>query len=164
MSTEIEQKKELVKKEIEAKKDLIVKEIDRHLEGFEKRRKYNRTKTFTTHMLIILLGGLVTFSNGLGKFEFFDIEMAEITQIISMILGVIITGIGAYNGFFNNKRFWVVYTSTTNGLKKIKSDLSYYIAGKPVHDIDLNKLQIIKDKIQEVLDETNSEWASVRNN
>lgn len=149
--------------EIEAKKELLETDLKNHLEGFEKRRKYNRKKTFVTHILIIVLGGLVTFSTGLAKFNLFGLELNETSQIISMILGVIITGIGTYNSFFNNKRFWVVYTSTTNGLKKIKGDMDFYLAGKPLDEIDMDRLREFKDRIQVVLDETNNEWASVRN-
>ncbi len=148
--------------EILAKQEFIQNSISEQLDSFEKRRKYNRSKTFMVHFLVIVLGSLVTFASGLSKYSINGHSFDKYTEVVSMILGVIITSIATYNAFFNNKRFWIIYTSTTNELKKIKDDYDYFVAGKDTKDITLQALEEFKTRIQKVLDETNNEWSSIR--
>lgn len=151
-----------MEKQIIAKKEFIDQKLKSLLSGFESRRQYNRKKTFVNHILIVVLGGLVTFSNGLQGFVFDSFDIQEPIRIISMVLGVLVTAIGAYNSFFNNKAFWAVYTMSTNELKKIQDDYEFYLAGKEIKEIELSVLEDFKKQIQEVLDKINEEWYSIR--
>jgi len=151
-----------MEKEIAAKRAFIENKLTEQLSGFGDRIKYNRRKTFINHLLVVILGGLVTLSNGLGKYEFFEYPLNKSTQIISMILGILISGVATYNGFFNNKKLWIVYTSTTNELRRIRDDYGFYIAGKDNKDIKISELKKFKDRIQKILDETNNNWGNTR--
>lgn len=148
--------------EITAKKKRIEDKLSKHIPGFESRVNYNRKKTYTAHVLIVLLGGFVTLSNGLNKYTVFGQSLEDPTQITSMILGILITGIATYNGFFNNKKLWVVYNTTSNELKKIRDDYEFYIAGKDDAAITIDELIAFNNRIQKVLDETNNHWTSAK--
>lgn len=149
--------------EIIEKKEYIERSLSKHLLNFNKRVKFNRKRSIIQHISITILGAAIAILSGL-KIECLgeDTCIEDYTRFIVLVLGSIVTILGAYKTFFNNTNLWIRYTMTANELKKLESEFKYYLAGKNDNQIKIDDLDSFKNRLQEILDNTNENWKSFR--
>ncbi len=138
-------------------KEKLTQDLKDRIIGFEKRVKFNRKKSIFQHVITAILGAIVTILAGLNIKS-----VEEITRISILILSSIVTVVGIYQAFFNNKELWVSNTQTLNRLRKLESEFEYYITKKNDTNLDFNDLESFRLRMQEVLDEANNNWESLR--
>jgi hypothetical protein len=143
--------------EIKAKKEYIEAYIEKQLKGFKSRAVLNRKASIRQHVLVTFLGAAITILSGLN-IDFLN----EFTRISVLVLGAIVTVFGAYRTFFDNKDLWIRNTMTSNKLRKARNDFNYYISGKELIDIQLNKMDEFKEQVDGILELANSEWFKIR--
>lgn len=151
-------------KEIVAKRDFLKNLLEKQISSFENKKNSNLKNFIKHHRWVTILGALITILSGIN-IECFSNNICPnyITRFLILVLGAIITGLGAYKTFYNNRELWVKYTMTSNSLKEVKSDFEYYLNGKTDTEIDIKELDSFKNRIQGILNNTNKSWESVRN-
>lgn len=142
-------------------------EIKSHLNTYEDKLKYNLNKSTRNHHLTTLLGAIITILSGLNiKYLFKDlgVEFSDISRVVILIIGAVITVLSASKGFYNNKELWVIFRMGSNQLKEVRSDLNYYLEGKPIQNVSLSVLDSYKRKVQSIVNNVNKQWESLRSN
>ncbi|WP_159439376.1 SLATT domain-containing protein [Tenacibaculum agarivorans] len=146
-------------KETRLKKEYLVEYLEKHLKGFSKRADYNRVASIRQHGIVTFLGAAITILSGLN----INIQKVDnIIRIIVLVLGAIVTAIGAYKTFFNNKDLWIENTMTSNKLRKIENDYNFFMTGKELKDVTVADIEGFKDEIDKILNEANDYWKTTR--
>lgn len=137
--------------------ELIRQKLKKQINGFKGRVSYNRTQAKRQHIAIAILSALIAVLSGLniGSYE-------NCIRISILILASIMTVISAYKVFFNNKELWIKYTGIISDLRKIESDLNFYIAETDEQNIEIDKLKAFNKSIDVVLENANKDWEIVR--
>ncbi|MFD2568288.1 SLATT domain-containing protein [Pseudotenacibaculum haliotis] len=145
--------------------DFLKKEIENVLKGYNDKLDYNLKRSSRNHHLTTLLGAVITVLSGLNiNYLFIDLGFAfkDVERVTILIFGAIITVLSASKNFYHNKDLWVIFRMGSNQLKEVRSELNYYLAGRPISEVDLLVLDSYKKKVQSIINDVNKQWESLR--
>jgi hypothetical protein len=137
----------------------LLAEIDKLVNRYKVESLRYKKNAFRLRIVSVLLAALITILLGL---KFKDVEFSHIFTNISLVLGAAITVISAYEAFFDPRALWVRETVTFVRLKDLKRDIEFWRTGKDPEDIDLEKLESYKNKLDNILDDTLKYWMKIR--
>jgi len=137
----------------------LLKEIDDLVARYKDESSYYKKVAFRLKLISVLLAALITILLGI---KLTNTEYAASINNISLILSASITVIGASEAFFDPRSLWVRETVTFVRLKDLQRDVLFWSAGKEENDLDVNKLDSFKSRLDRILDDTLKYWMKIR--
>lgn len=136
--------------DIKIKIDYLREHIDRSINHLNFRRNENRNKASLIKVITVVCSGLITVLLGLqitGTEQYF--------KGAALILGAIVTILNALEPFFNYRALWISYEEAVADIYRLKTDMVFYLTGKPVELVSIEKLQEFLMREQDI-------WTMVR--
>lgn len=139
-------------------------QIKNQVTYFAVKQKENRNWAFILRLISIILGTLVTILLGIQILFEEASDLATTITVIALIVNAIATFVNAAGQNFGFSQIWILYTITSNSLRRLESDLQYLET--KMADDDLRNIEKALDKIydeySEILENTNKVWEQIR--
>ena len=142
----------------ESKLQVIEQELDSLIHVFGSKRNGNKKKALVTRMSVIGFSGAIPILLGLEKIGGPD----SLLNNFALVLGVLVTVIIAYEGFFDHRSLWIRMTLTLARLRDLQLDLKFQRAGLNGADPDDAILLDFRERIEEILNADLQQWVQLR--
>jgi hypothetical protein len=139
--------------------EFLLAKIKENKASFYARRTKNRRLAFVLRVITVVLGAGVTIAVGARQY-FAGTAWDKGLSITALALSALLPVVAACEAFFDPRWLWIQYTETLGRLYSISDDLDYLLSTDP--EPKREKLDALYERLQSVLQETNSAWADKR--
>jgi hypothetical protein len=125
------------------------------------RAKRNQSRRWTTALKVttILLAAGITIISGFAASKMLA-AWAEYAGLMTLVLGVTLTALGAWEAFVDHRWKWIRYRVTLAGLYTLEDELRFrHASGQALGAAEAASLF---QRLQHIVHETNQEWMSQR--
>ncbi len=109
-----------------------------------------------TRVSPVLLGALIPV---LLSWQGLSVESQALTKNITLVLGAIITVIGAFDAFSDPRSLWIRDAATVRRLQDFHRDLELYGAGRNVDEFESEKVETFRRELRVLLDAHTDSWS-----
>jgi hypothetical protein len=134
-------------------------DVQRLVQRYGKDAVRHKKTALALRILSVLIAAAITILLGLKAPE---ADVKSLLSDIALVLGAIITVLGAYEAFFDPKALWIRETVTFARLKDLQRDLRYWSRGIPPEGLDEQRLEDFKRRLDRVLEDSLKYWMKVR--
>ena len=141
------------------KLEYLLNEIEKLVNRYKDESSRYKKVAFRLKIISVLLAAFITIFLGV---KLANKEYATALSNISLVLGAAITVLSAYEAFFDPRALWVRETVTFVRLKDLQRDILFWRSGKDPEDIEIDKLDGFKFKLDHILEDTLKYWMKIR--
>jgi hypothetical protein len=134
-------------------------ELDALVDRYARECVRHKNRALALKITSVLLATSITILLGL-KLQ--DNALRVELSNIALVLGGLITVLGAYDAFFDPRSLWVRETVTFARLKDLQRDLRFWAAGLEEEEADPKELERFKRRLDRILDEGLKYWMKIR--
>lgn len=137
--------------------ETLFNELVHQIARVNRQRKRDKRKATWLKMATITLTASVPVLIGLEG-------VANISSVLintAFVIGVVVTGIIAYDSFFDHRSLWVMRANTVAKLLTLKIDFDFEAARAPEH-LSASSLNALKSRLEAILKDDLESWLSLR--
>lgn len=124
----------------------------------------NKKKSFNIYLFITIISALITILVAVGDVIPISPDRELLLKFLIKLLILILSGLStilaAWDSFFNHKQLWINYGETRNKLKELLLEMELF---SEADKLDADKVKIVFDKYENILEISNDKWTKLRN-
>lgn len=136
----------------------VSERLDGYIRSFHSSVAWYRRVYFYTSMVTLVFSGLITIIAGWKP----ELQIGVKTENLVLILAALITIVSGWGMFFSPKDSWLIYASSLNRLRALKTKLEFMKANPSVFDNDDKLASELYAEFQAIFDAHNKAWLELR--
>lgn len=138
--------------------DYICGKLDGYISSFHSSVAWYRRVYFYTSMATLLFSGLITVIAGWKP----ELQIGVKTENLVLILAALITVVSGWGMFFSPKDSWLIYASSLNRLRALKTRIEFMKANPSTFGQDDKLASELYEEFQAIFDAHNKAWLELR--
>ena len=137
--------------------EALANELEYQINRVNKQRKRDKRKATWLKMATIILTAAVPVLIGLEGVA----NISSLLTNVAFVIGVVVTGIIAYDSFFDHRSLWVMRANTLAKMRTLKIDFDFDVARAPEH-LSESSLNTLMSRLEVILKDDLESWLSLR--
>ncbi len=144
------------------KVDYVWGRLDDYIHSFSSTATWYRRVYFYTSMATLLFSGLITVIAGWKTKPVSGVESGFESGNSVLILAALITIVSGWGMFFSPKDSWLIYTSSLNRFRALKTKIEFMKANPSSLEQDEKLALSFYEEFQAIFDAHNKAWLELR--